>query len=99
MLTTANFKEITSEGLVLTKFGAKWCGPCKMISPALAEISRDRDDIVITEVDTDESPDLANQFQIRGIPAIFVMKDGQVIDQSAGMMSKEKINELIDRHV
>lgn len=99
VLTEKNFKERTSDGLVLVKFGAPWCGPCKMITPTLTEISRNRNDVAILEVDTDESPALASQFQIRGIPAIFVMKDGQVLEQTSGMTNKDKINEMIDRYI
>ena len=99
VLTEASFKEGTSNGLVLLKFGANWCGPCKMITPSLTEISRDRNDVSIVEVDTDDSPDLAQRFQVRGIPAMYIMKNGQILEQAAGMMSKNKINELIDRHI
>ena len=96
VITEANFKDNTSEGLILLKFGTPWCNPCRAVDAALTEIACDRGDITITEVDTDESPELASQFKIRRIPSIFILKEGQVVDQFTGIISKKNINKMID---
>ena len=81
---------------VLIDFWASWCGPCKMLSPVIAEIAEEYDGKVkVCKVNVDEEPDLANTFRVTSIPLVVYMKDGEVVDSSVGFVPKEQIEALI----
>ena len=91
-----NFEEIKQNNkVVLIDFFANWCGPCKMLSPIIDEISEERDDIVVGKVNVDSEPELAEQFNVFSIPTIVVIKDGKVAHQSAGARPKAQILDLL----
>jgi thioredoxin 1 len=82
---------------VVVDFWAEWCGPCKMIGPALEELSADYGDRVkIAKVNVDENPDAPARMGVRGIPALFVFKDGQVVSNRAGAAPKAALKAWID---
>ncbi len=85
---------------VLVDFWAEWCGPCKMISPVLDELSVEMaDKIKIAKVNVDESRDLAAEFGIRSIPCLLVFKAGQVKGQMVGAMSKTQLKEKLSAYL
>ncbi len=96
-LTQTNFDEETASGTALVKFGAEWCGPCRMVKPVLKKMAADEAyaGTRFFEVDTDQNPDLAASFEIRGIPAFFVLQDGEVVAQAAGAKNETALAELI----
>jgi len=74
---------------ILVDFWATWCGPCRMIAPALEEIAEEQADAVrIVKVDVDNNPELSNRFGIRNIPTLLFFKGGEVKDHVVGLTSK-----------
>ena len=81
---------------VVVDFWAEWCGPCKMIGPALEELSTELEGKVkIVKVNVDENPDSPAQMGVRGIPALFMFKDGQVVSNKIGAAPKAALQSWI----
>ena len=91
-----NFELIkNSEKVVLLDFYADWCGPCRMVGPIIEEIANERDDIIVAKINVDDEPDLAMQFGVSTIPSIFVLKNGEVVNQASGARPKPQILALL----
>ncbi len=81
---------------VVVDFWAEWCGPCKQIGPALEELSNEMEgQIKIVKVDVDNNPNAPAAMGVRGIPALFIFKDGQVISNRAGAAPKAALQSWI----
>ncbi|MBQ6387456.1 MAG: thioredoxin [Ruminococcus sp.] len=96
-VTGATFEKevMQSDRPVLADFYANWCGPCKMLRPVLEEISDERQDVKFVSVDIDEEDDLAEQFEVSAIPCVVLIKDGEEVNRSVGLVPREAIEELL----
>ena len=82
---------------VVVDFWAEWCGPCKMIGPALEEISTElAGKVKIVKLNVDENPMIASQLGVRGIPALFMFKDGKPISNKTGAAPKATLKGWIE---
>ena len=92
-----NFRQevLESKQVVLLDFWAAWCGPCRMLGPIIDEIAEENPDIKVVKINVDEEPELANEFQVISIPSLFVVENGQIINQSSGVKPKQQILDML----
>ena len=77
---------------VIVDFWAEWCGPCKMLTPILEELSNEiKNEINVVKVNLDENQDLAMKYSIRSIPTLLLFKEGNLIDTKVGLLPKNEI--------
>lgn len=99
ILNLNNFYEEISntDKLVLVDFYATWCGPCKMISPIIAEIANEYSDTVkVCKVNVDENQQLAVKYNIASIPTLLFFKGGKIVNTIVGFSSKSELKNIID---
>ena len=97
-VTKQNYEKelLQSDVPVLVDLWAAWCGPCRMLSPILAEIAAEKgDELKIAKINVDEEPELAAAFQASSIPMLVVMKQGKVTNVSVGYIPKEQVLALL----
>ena len=87
---------LKSDKPVLVDFNATWCGPCRMLKPALEEVAEERTDVKVVGVDIDECPELAARFRIRNVPTVLFFKGGQPVDKTVGLVAKETLTEKLN---
>lgn len=91
------FESIKNNGVVLVDFYADWCGPCKMISPVLEELSGQYDGkATIVKVNVDNEPQLASQYGVMSIPNLVLLKDGKLVKQVVGYQAKPALEALLN---
>jgi thioredoxin 1 len=99
-LTTSNFVNETSKGVVMVDFWATWCMPCKAMAPVIDELAGQTiGKIKVGKVDIDANGALANQYGIQAIPTIIIFKDGQPVETLVGIQSKEALVNALSKHV
>jgi len=99
-LTDAEIAKILAEKeLTIIDFWAPWCGPCRMLSPIIDELTKDNADnerVNIAKVNVDGNAETAVKYGIRGIPTLLFIKDGNVVDRVTGLKNKSELQEKIN---
>ena len=101
-IDNSNFQSdvLQAQEPVVVDFWAEWCGPCKMIAPALEEISAElQGKVKIAKVNIDENPEIAAQYGVRSIPTLMLFKDGAVADTKVGASPKTALSSWINNAV
>lgn len=91
LIDKTNFESevLKAQGPVFVDFYADWCGPCKLTSPIIEELSAEMTKMKFVKVDVDKNPELAGHYSIFSIPTFMIFKDGKVVTQFVGAMGKE----------
>ncbi len=85
---------------VLVDFWADWCMPCRMVGPIVEQIAEEyADRLKVVKLDVQNNQETAVKFQIRGIPALMIFKNGEVIGQHVGALSKDQLAKFVDAHI
>ena len=97
-INESNFKEKVLENnkKVVVDFYADWCGPCRILSPIVAEVAKEREDVEFVKINVDTSPNLPEEYGIINIPTLLVFENGEVINKVVGAVSKDDIIKLIE---
>jgi thioredoxin 1 len=99
-LNSENLTDFLKNEYVLIDIYAIWCGPCRMISPIVDEISNIfQGRISVGKLNADENKDTLVEYGVRNIPTILLLKNGEVIDKNVGMTSTEKLTEFIEKNL
>lgn len=95
-LEKEDFNEIIKKDLTVVDFFATWCGPCKMLSPIIEELSTKIDDVKFVKVDVDKHDEIARTYGIMSVPTIIFFRDGKEVRRHVGFTSEDKIKDIIE---
>ena len=99
IINSQEFDNTIESGVVVVDFFATWCGPCKMLSPVIDELSGELENVNFVKVDIDQSMDLAQKFKIVSVPTLKVFKNGEEVDTLMGFMPKEVLKSKVEEHI
>jgi thioredoxin 1 len=96
-LKTSDFEKKIAKGNWVVDFWAAWCGPCRILSPVVDEVSKElHGKYNFGKVDVDAQSDLAQQYEVMSIPTLIFFKDGEIVNRSVGAMDADALKELIE---
>ncbi len=94
-LNSKGFDNAISSGVAVVDFWAPWCGPCKMMEPAVKELSEEMGDVAFYKLNVDQNQDVSMKYKVMSIPTILIFKDGELKDTSIGVLSKDMLESKI----
>lgn len=97
-VNSEEFKKEIKDGVVFVDFFANWCGPCKMLSPVVEQLSEDIKDVKFIKVDVDASSEVAAEYGVMSIPTLIIFKDGKEISKQIGLMPKDALVDFINEN-
>lgn len=98
--TEEAFDQAISTGFTVVDIFATWCGPCKILSPVLDEISAEMEGVAdFYKVDVDILPSIAQRYTVNTVPTIIIFRDGEILDQYSGVINKEELLEMINKQL
>jgi thioredoxin 1 len=99
--TDSNFESETKQGVVLVDFWAEWCGPCRRLAPTVDALATEYEGrVTVGKMNVDENPNIpTSRFQVRGIPTLVVLKNGELMETIVGLAGKEEIAKMLERHL
>ena len=89
------FSEKIKEGKVLVDCFATWCGPCKMLSPILDEVAKEKEDYKFYKLDVDDAENVSKEYGIMSIPTLLIFEDGKLKDKLTGFKTKEELDSIL----
>ncbi len=97
IVTMQNFEEtVEKHEMVLLDFWAGWCKPCQTFLPVFEEMAKHNPDIHFAKVNVEENKDLAEAFQVRGVPMLMAFKKGELVFENAGLLAPPQLEKLLD---
>ena len=100
ILTSDNFDQTISKGVVLVDFWATWCKPCKLQGPIVAEIATEyKGKLTVGKIDIDQNQDLATSYNIQSIPTLIIFVEGKEVETFVGLQSKSALQEILNKYV
>ncbi len=96
-VTKENFdtEVMQAEGTVLIDFWAAWCGPCRMLAPAVEKIAEEHPEVKVCKINIDDEQELAIRHGVMSIPTLMVVKNGEIVNTAIGLRPKEEIEALL----
>ena len=98
--TDATFTEDVKNGVVLVDFWATWCAPCRRIAPIVDQLAEEfNGKLTVAKVDIDENPMTPSKFMVRGIPTLLLFKNGVQVEAVVGLETKDRLTQIINKHL
>ena len=91
------FNDLANKGSVYVQFSANWCGPCKMLTKTIESIEDSQEDISFLKVDVDSHREIAQNFGVRSIPRVILLKDGEQVGDFVGAKNENDLKEIFQK--
>lgn len=88
--------DIIASGKTYIQFSANWCGPCRMMSPIVENMETDYPDISFVKIDVDKNREIAQEYNVRSIPKIVVMQNGEILNESVGAKNRQELRTILN---